>query len=64
MMEYLWVSLEMVFTLRGTIPRSSSIYTLYILFIECTLCSLDCDFVVNVGFVLGNPSYIVLCLNE
>ena len=28
------------------------------------MCSLDCDFVMSVGFVLGNRAYIVLCLNE
>ena len=27
------------------------------------MCSLDCEFVVNVICVLGNPTYIVLCLN-
>ena len=45
-------------------PRSSSINTLCILFIECDMCRLDCDFVVNVGCVLVNPAYIVFCLNE
>ena len=28
------------------------------------MCSLHCDFVMNVGFVLGETTYIVLCLNE
>ena len=34
------------------------------MFIECDVCSLDCDFVMNIGFVLGKPIYIVLFLNE
>ena len=54
----------MEFTSRGIIHRTSSIGTLYILFIECVVCRLDCDFVMNVGFVLGKPPYMVLCLNE
>ena len=28
------------------------------------MCSLDCDFVMSVGFVLGKHTYIVLSLNE
>ena len=28
------------------------------------MCSLDCDFVMNVGFILGKFAYIVLCLKE
>ena len=27
------------------------------------MCSLDYEFVVNLGCVLGNPAYILLCLN-
>ena len=64
MMEYLWVSPKMRSTSRGTIPRSYSMDTLYILFIECVVWSLDFYFVMNVGFVLGKPPYMVLCLNE
>ena len=64
MMGYPWVSSKMGFSLKGNMPRQSTIDTLYILFIECVMCSLDCDFVMNVGFILGKPYYIVLCLNE
>ena len=62
MMEYLWMSPETGFNLRNTMPRSSSIDIVYILSIECTMCSFDFHFSVNVGCVLGKPTYLVLCL--
>ena len=64
MKDYLWVSPKSSFSLRGTMPRLSCIDTLCIFFIERVVCRLDCNFVVNVGFLLGNIAYIVLCLNE
>ena len=64
MMGHPWERPAMGSTSKDTMPRSSSIGSLQILFIECCVFFEKCGFCVDTRCVFHNPTYVVLCLMD